>query len=92
MSSVYEVRWRVLRERLGETLARAEQVPGDDEFVRLTALALTLLDRHEVDGKGRCRVPWCSRSRWVPWRKSRTCQVFVTVHFWMAQPLQVVGK
>ncbi len=52
---MYEVRWRVLRERVEETLARAEQLHSDEEFARLAALGLALLDRHKVDGKGRCR-------------------------------------
>ncbi len=36
MSSVYEVRWRVLRERVEGILARAEQEHGDEEFVGST--------------------------------------------------------
>ncbi len=88
---MYEVRWRVLRERVGGTLARIEQAHSDEECFRLAALALALLDRHKVDDKGRCRVWGCSRWRCMPWGKRRTCQVFVMVHFWVEQPLQILG-
>lgn len=61
-------------------------------LLRLASLALTLLERHTTDVQGRCLVPGCSRRRGVPWRKSRTCQIFVTVQFWMEQPLRIVQQ
>ncbi len=83
MSSVYEVRWRVLRERVEAILIRAEHAHGDEEFVRLAALGLALLDRHKVDDKGRCR---CCRS-YRGWRqRSRQCTVFPMLSFYLCQP------
>jgi hypothetical protein len=51
VSSVYEVRQRVLRERLADILARAKECQ-DEECGRLAAFGLALLERHEVDGRG----------------------------------------
>lgn len=104
MSNVDEVRWRLLREWLG-TVFRAAQgqhaqvlpdgvLPDEksEALQRLSGAVLALLEWHAMDGKGRCRVRGCSRRRWVPWRKRRTCQIFVTVQFWVGQPLWLVQK
>lgn len=61
-------------------------------LLRLTGLALTLLERHTTDAQGRCLVPGCSRRRGIPWRRARTCQIFVTTQFWLEQPLAIVQK
>lgn len=88
MSSVYEVRWRLLFERLEEMLARAEQAHGDEDCIRLAALGLALLERHKVDGKGRCR--WC-RSRRGWWeRRARRCVVLPLVNWYLIQPREMV--
>ena len=89
---MYEVRWRVLRERLGGTLARVEQEHGDEECFRLAALALALLDRHKVDDKGRCR--WCrSGHGWGRYfgRKQR-CLVNAALSFYLKQRRDVVWR
>ena|ERR1051326_245831 len=104
MSHVDETRWRLLRERLGETYRQAQhqesatlpEGPSPDRNVeillRLTGAVLTLLEWHSIDSKGRCRVHTCARRRWIPWRKQPPCPVFATVHFWMEQPLRIVQK
>ncbi|MGH3941344.1 MAG: hypothetical protein ACRDTG_22490 [Pseudonocardiaceae bacterium] len=104
MSNVEEVRWRLLRERVGkvyramqnraaETLP--EGAPPDQNveiLLRMAGAVLALLDWHVMDSKGRCRVRGCARRRWLPWRARRTCHMFATVHFWMRQPLLIVQK
>ncbi|MGQ0776255.1 MAG: hypothetical protein ACT4NY_17815 [Pseudonocardiales bacterium] len=104
MSNVEEVRWRLLvedvgkvyrvvRSRAAETLPEGSPPDQNVEILlRLAGAVLALLDWHAMDGKGRCRVPGCARWRWLPWRKRRTCQVFVMVHFWMRQPPSIVQK
>ena len=81
---MYEVRWRVLRERLEATLTRVEQLHGDEEFVRLAAFALALLDRHKVDDKGRCRYCRSYGGWWQ--RRSRQCKVFPMLTLYLYQP------
>ncbi len=61
-------------------------------ILRLAGLALVLTERHATDLKGRCLVPGCSLQRRVPWRKWRTCQIFITVLFWVEQPLAIVRQ
>ena len=70
---MYEMRWRLLLERLKEMEARAEQVHGDEECVRLVALGLALLNRHNVDRKVRCR--WCRSGRGWWGRRGGRCVV-----------------
>jgi hypothetical protein len=77
----------MLRERVEAVLARAEHAYGDEEFVRLAALSLALLDRHRVDDKGRCR--YCRSGRkW--WRRRGRCVVVVCVAYYLEQPTGVV--
>jgi hypothetical protein len=79
---VYEVRQRMLRERVEGLLEQAEEYQ-DDECSRLALLVLTLLDRHTLDGKGRCRH--CRRfPSW--WRGSRRCTVLPLLAFYLEQP------
>lgn len=80
---MYEVRYRILRERLTQTVTTAEPKP-DDECWRLALLCLALLNRHEVDNEGRCR--YCRRPRgW--WRiRSRQCTVLPIVSLYLEQP------
>ena len=104
MSSVQELRWRLLWERLikvyGEVQRHEAQTlplglaPDDNAelLMRLTGAALAFLEWHSVDGKGRCRVRGCSRPPW-PWlRKRRTCQIRVIIQFWVVQPVEIVEK
>jgi hypothetical protein len=76
---VYQVRQRVLRERLADIVARAEE-RHDEECARLAGLGLALLERHEVDGRGRCRQ--CPRRRW---RRRNRCAVLALVSFYLEQ-------
>lgn len=103
MSNVGEVRWRLLCEQLAQVYRQAdllecETLPAGlppernaEILLRLAGAALTLLDSHAVDGKGRCRARMCARRSCTLWR-GRRCQVFVTIHFWIQQPLGVVKK
>ncbi|HEY2766399.1 MAG TPA: hypothetical protein VGJ13_20665 [Pseudonocardiaceae bacterium] len=104
MSNVHEVRWRLLWEQLVQVYQQAQRQESEtlpdgllpegnvEILLRLAGAALALLEWHALDGNSRCQVWGCSRRRWVPWRKRRTCQVFVTVQFWMRQPLWIVQK
>lgn len=87
MSSVYELQCRVVRERLEQMAATAEQT-DDDAGLRLALCCLLLLDRHRVDDKGRCR--WCrSRGRW--WHRPRSkCSVVPVLWFSVQQPHDVL--
>ncbi|MGH3906461.1 MAG: hypothetical protein ACRDTE_20115 [Pseudonocardiaceae bacterium] len=104
MSSLHEVRWRLLWERLVKVYGEGQQheaetlphglAPDDNAelLARLAGTTLALLERHAMDGKGRCRVRGCSQTRWWWLRKRQTCQRFVTVQFWLGQPLEIVQK
>ena len=103
MSKIDEVRWRLLCERLAQVYQQAQrqesETPPDgppdgnaEILLRLAGAALTLLEWHAIDAKGRCRARVCTRRRWVPWRRRGRCHVFVTVQFWVLQPLAIVKK
>lgn len=81
---MYQVRWRVLRDRLTHVLARAER-EGDDDLRRLATHALALLERHAVDANGRCR--YC-RPLFGGWwhRKRRRCLVVPMLSVYLEQP------
>lgn len=90
MSSVYEMRWRLLLERLKEMQVRTEQVHMDEDCMRLVALVLALLNRHKVDGKGRCR---CCRSRRGWWGRSGSrCVVLPLVSLHLLQSREMIGR
>lgn len=103
VSSVQEVQWQLLRERLREIYRQVQQqecatlpegLPADrhvEMLLRLVGAMLALLEWHTIDRKGHCRVRRCA-SAWVPWWTRRTCPMFTTVHFWMEQPLRIVQK
>lgn len=87
MNSVYEVRQRVLRERLEEMAAAAERA-GNENELRLALCCLALLERHRVDGKGHCRH--CRRaSMWWPCGVQR-CSVLSVVGFYWQQPMKAL--
>jgi hypothetical protein len=78
---VHDIRYRLLRERLKQMATAAERV-HDEDGVRL-ALCLALLDRHQVDKKGRCQ--YCrTRREWRPW--SQRCTVLPVVGYYLEQP------
>lgn len=92
VTPVYPIRHRLLRERLLELLRRIEiggEQAIDDDIVRLAVAALTLLDRHQLDGKGRCRR--CrSFQPWWPFRKRQRCLVYTVISFYLDEPVAVI--
>ncbi|MGH3835778.1 MAG: hypothetical protein ACRDSF_08735 [Pseudonocardiaceae bacterium] len=89
MSKVYEVRHRVLRERLNQIVATAKRAPHD-ECVRLALLCLALLERHTVNDKGRCRYCRAPREWWR--RRSRQCTVLPIVSLYLEQPREFLNR
>jgi hypothetical protein len=84
VTAVNNVRQRVLRERLEELHDRAADVYADDDFIRLAALNLALLDRHQIDKHGRCRQCRSFR-RW--WRtRSRHCAFLLLISWYIQRP------
>lgn len=98
--NVHEVRGRLLQQRLrkvtheaqGQLSGRLSSDSNAEMLLRLAGLTLTLLERHTTDAQGQCRVRGCSRRRGPVWRKSQPCQIFVTVQFWVEQPLRILQK
>lgn len=87
VSSVHQLRWQVLRERLSGMGAVAVRA-CDEETARLALCCLALLDQHEVDGKGRCRR--CRTPQmWWPW--TRRCSVVRTMGFHLLQPARLLA-
>lgn len=89
VNNVYEVRARILRERLKQAVATAEQ-KSDDEYCRLALLCLALLDRHKLDKKGRCR--YCRRPGSGWWRAHQRCTVLPMVSFYLDQPREFLSS
>lgn len=89
MNKVYEVRHRILRERLKQAVTTADQ-ELDDEYWRLALLCLGLLDRHKVDPKGRCQ--YCRRPRGSWRRRSQRCTVLPTVSLYLEQPRKFLSE
>lgn len=88
MSTVYEMRHRVLREKLEQIVATAERA-SHVECVRLALLCLALLDRHKVDGKGRCRYCRTPCEWWR--RRSCRCTVVPVVSMYLKQPREFLN-
>jgi hypothetical protein len=88
VSTVYEVRHRVLQEKLNQMVATATRT-RHDEYVRLALLCLALLDRHTVDGKGRCRYCRTPREWWR--RRSCRCTVLPIVSLHLEQPREFLN-
>lgn len=64
------------------------EIVEDDETIRLAAGALTLLDHHQVNGKGRCRR--CRHSgRWVCFGRKQRCLVYAVLSLYLEQPMEV---
>lgn len=79
VSNVHEVRYRLLRERLKQMVGA--QWEHDEECGRLALLCLALLERHEVDAKGRCG--YC-RSYLGWWRRTQKCTVVPLMGYYLA--------
>jgi len=95
VSTVWETTHRLLVERhvaLAEQLSAEEPVEPavlEEHTVRLLLVVLTLLGRHRVNKRGRCR--FCGRKwSWRVWRPQPRCTVFRTVEHAMGQGLDVV--
>ncbi|MGH3801400.1 MAG: hypothetical protein ACRDTD_14935 [Pseudonocardiaceae bacterium] len=88
MSNVYEVRHRVLRERLNQMVATAKRAPHD-KCLRLALLRLALLERHTVNDKGRCRYCRTPREWWQ--RPSCQCTVLPIVSLHLEQPQEFLN-
>ncbi|HEY2763164.1 MAG TPA: hypothetical protein VGJ13_04000 [Pseudonocardiaceae bacterium] len=84
MSTVHDIRTRVLRERLEQLRDRAHNIYADDDFIRLATLGLALLDRHHLDHRGRCPHCRAYRGRWR--RRSRTCTVLHLITWHLQRP------
>lgn len=94
MSTVWETRYRVLRQQL-ERLAnrlRDDQSPAAlaEHTVRLLTFAVTLLDQHRVNKRGQCK--FCGWSQWIRrfWRRRPPCTVCSALAFAIGQGLDVV--
>lgn len=88
MSTVYELQHRILRERLKQTVATAKRVPNE-ECARLALLCLALLERHTVNGKGRCRYCRAPHEWW--WRRLCRCTVVPVVSMYLEQPQEFLN-
>ena len=88
MSNVYQVRQRILRERLEQTVAMAELAPHE-ECARLALLCLRLMTRHKVDDKGRCQYCRTPREWWRP--RSSQCTVLPIVVLYLEQPREFLN-
>lgn len=84
MTTVQQVRQRILRERLEEIRQRAETCYADDDVIRLASLILALLDRHQVDHHGHCQHCRSYRGRWRP--RSRICTVLHLITWHLQRP------
>jgi hypothetical protein len=78
----------MLREKLNQMFATAKRGPHD-ECMRLALLCLALLDRHTVDGKGRCRHCRTPREWWR--RRLCRCTVLPIVSLHLEQPREFLN-
>lgn len=93
VTSVTAMQSRLTQERLVRVLERVhsagEPRAESDELIRLAAASLTLLTRHAVDAKGRCRR--CCDSR-VWSRRAQRCSVVVTLGFFLREPMDAIHQ
>lgn len=89
MSGVYDVRYRILTERLTQMVSDAED-ETNEPWLRLALLCLALLTRHGVDSRGRCHYCRVSRRWWLP--RSRRCTVLPVIGFYLEQPRQFLSS
>lgn len=96
MSSLHEVRWRLLTEQLDAlTDWLSEEVEPEphaveEQAVRLLATAVQLLRQHAVNKRGQCKFCGWTRWKWRFWRRRRPCTVYRTVDRALGQGLDVV--
>lgn len=96
MSSLHEVRWRLLTEQLE---ALADWLSGEDppvpetveeQAVRLLAAVALLLRQHEVNKRGQCKFCGWTRWKWRFWHQRPRCTVFQKIDRSMSEGLDVV--
>jgi len=88
--SVWVTQHRLLVEQLEDLLVGKHGTDDltEEQATRLLAAAYVLLQEHQVDKRGRCRL--CrSRSGWWPWHR-KPCTVYRTFTVAMTQPIGVV--
>ncbi|MGH4015793.1 MAG: hypothetical protein ACRDSL_18100, partial [Pseudonocardiaceae bacterium] len=96
MSSLHEVRWRLLTEQLEaltDWLSSAEQPEPEaveEQAVRLLGAAVLLLRQHAVNKRGQCTFCGWTRWKWRFWRPRPRCTVYRSVDFVMSQGVEVV--
>lgn len=94
MSTVWQTRYRVLwqqLERLADRLSGTQPpVAMAEHTVRLLTFAITLLEQHRVDRRGRCPLCGWSRWRWRLWHRRPQCTVCQALAFSLDQSLDVV--
>jgi len=93
VTSVTAMQSRLIQERLVRMLERIhsgnEPRTESDELIRLVAASLTLLTRHAVDDKGRCRR-CCGSRGWS--RRAQRCNVVVTLNFFLREPMDAIHQ
>lgn len=98
MSSVQEVRHRLLLEQLEQWVERfSGEKPVEPEevkelAVRLLATAAMLLKQHQVNKRGQCKFCGWRRWSWRFWKRRPQCMVFSTLSFTLEQELAVVWR
>jgi len=88
--SVWETQHRLLAEQLEDFLVGKHGTNDltQDQATRLIAAAYVLLQEHQVNKRGKCRL--CrSRSAWRPWHR-RPCTIYRVFTVVMTQPIKIV--
>jgi hypothetical protein len=94
VSSLWETRYRLVLQQLGEL---AERLSGakpmapaalEEWIVKLLATMLMLLRQHHINKRGQCRFCGWTSWKWRFWR--RRCTVYVALDYAMRQSLDVV--
>src|SRR5262245_40421088 len=94
MSNIWQTR-RVLLEQLVELASklRSEEPIAPpvlkEQTMRLLAVMVMLLQQHDVNEHGQCRVCGVPRN-WQFWRRKSRCAVYRCLDFAMRQPLDFV--
>lgn len=91
MNSLWETRYRLLREQLAgltDRLSTDSSAPAI--AVRLLAVSALLLRQHQVNKRGQCRFCGWSRWKWRFWRRRPQCTVYRTLVFALSRGLDEV--
>lgn len=92
MSSLWETRYRLLREQLASVADRlsSPDTAAPAVAVRLLAVSALLLRQHRVNRRGQCTFCGWSKRRWRFWRRRPQCTVYRTLVFAMSRGLDEV--